>query len=72
MPVKGDRTVAICQDCGSALAVRVLPDGSIRPIGTGTTCSCGGETFEVADDDLTRGGDLVARALEEERTQPRP
>lgn len=49
MPVQGERSVAICRQCESALAVRILADGSIRPIGTGTTCSCGGDAFDVID-----------------------
>ena len=57
MPAKGERSVAICRQCGSALAVRILPDGSIRPIGTGTTCSCGGESFDVIGDRPSESGD---------------
>lgn len=56
MPVEGERSVAICRQCQSALAVRVLTDGSIRPIGTGTQCSCGGESFTVVGDPETSTG----------------
>ncbi|QSW99205.1 hypothetical protein [Haloterrigena alkaliphila] len=61
MPVKGERSVAICRQCQSALAVRILSDGSIRPIGTGTTCSCGGESFTVlGDSESDAGGSEIA------------
>ena len=46
MPTEGQRSIVVCRQCGSALAARVLADGSIRPIGAGTQCSCGGESFE--------------------------
>ncbi|SEH14898.1 hypothetical protein SAMN04487967_1822 [Natronorubrum sediminis] len=47
MPVKGRRSIAICRRCNGAIAVRIVSDGSIRPIGTGTHCSCGGDSFDV-------------------------
>lgn len=50
MPAEGRRSIGICRRCQSALAVRILADGSIRPIGTGTQCSCGGESFAVVGD----------------------
>lgn len=78
MPVEGQRSVAICRQCQSALAVRILADGSIRPIGTGTQCSCGGESFEVVGDlESTTDADetVIAdrpRDGDDEREYPKP
>ncbi|QRV14712.1 hypothetical protein [Haloterrigena salifodinae] len=77
MPVRGDRSVAICQQCGTALAVRIQADGSIRPIGTGTACSCGGESFDVIGDRPSETADSDAAAEEtaesdDESAYPRP
>ncbi|ELY57521.1 hypothetical protein [Natronolimnohabitans innermongolicus] len=75
MPVQGDRSLAICRECQSALAVRILADGSIRPIGTGTTCSCGGDAFDVVGEraDVETGGtdDGIATDADDGRPQPR-
>lgn len=72
MPIEGERAVAICRQCGSALAVRIPADGSIRPIGTGSTCSCGGASFElVGDDETNTGGDEIADG-DDEREYPKP
>ena len=68
MPVEGQRSVAVCRQCSSALAVRVLADGSIRPIGTGDTCSCGGDSFEVVGDLETTDDDIA----DEDREYPKP
>lgn len=76
MPVEGRRSIAICRQCQSALAVRILADGSIRPIGTGTQCSCGGESFEVVGDreSNTGDGDEITDSSRDgdERKYPKP
>ncbi|EMA38610.1 hypothetical protein [Halobiforma nitratireducens] len=43
------RAAAICTDCGNVFAVQVRADGTVRPIGTGVTCSCGSDSFDVLD-----------------------
>ncbi|WP_049924628.1 hypothetical protein [Halopiger djelfimassiliensis] len=45
-----ERAAAVCTACENVLAVTVWEDGSVHPIGTGATCSCGNETFDVLDD----------------------
>jgi len=71
MPVEGRRSVAICRQCSSALAVRILANGSIRPIGTGNACSCGGESFEVMGDLETTDGER-GEPDGDEREYPKP
>ena len=46
------RGLAICTSCDAVHSVRIWPDGSIRPIGTGygTDCTCGGSDFRIVDD----------------------
>ncbi|SDR44962.1 hypothetical protein [Natronobacterium texcoconense] len=51
------RAAAICMECGNALAVQVCPDGSVRPIGTGTNCSCGSDAFQVLESSGFPDGD---------------
>ncbi|QSX00749.1 hypothetical protein [Haloterrigena alkaliphila] len=41
------RRTAVCENCGSAFAVRVWPDGRIRPIGSPANCPCGGTDFRL-------------------------
>lgn len=49
------RAAAICDNCGTAHAVRLGPDGEIRPIGTGQGpgCTCGDGDFRILSDDAT-------------------
>lgn len=46
------RGVAVCTNCDAVHSVRVWPDGSIRPIGTGygTECMCGSSDFQIVGD----------------------
>lgn len=47
------RGVAICTSCETVHSVRIWPDGSVRPIGTGygTECTCGASDFEIVSHD---------------------
>lgn len=47
------RAAAVCENCGTAHAVRLGPDGEIRPIGTGRgpACSCGDENLRIMSND---------------------
>lgn len=45
-----ERTVALCQSCGSAYAAQIWTDGTIQPIGTRIGCDCGSTEFEVVED----------------------
>ncbi|ELY36283.1 hypothetical protein [Natronorubrum tibetense] len=47
------RAAAVCDNCGTAHAVRLGPDGEIRPIGTGqgSGCTCGDGTLRIMSDD---------------------
>ncbi|WP_440766576.1 hypothetical protein [Natronorubrum sp. DTA7] len=43
----------MCDNCGTAHAVRLGPDGEIRPIGTGQGpgCTCGDGELRIMSDD---------------------
>jgi hypothetical protein len=41
-----EHILAICEECGSAYAAKLIKDGRIRPIGR-DTCSCGGTRFRT-------------------------
>lgn len=47
------RAAAVCDNCGTAHAVRIGPDGEIRPIGTGhgPECTCGDGDLRIMSDD---------------------
>ncbi len=49
------RAVAVCENCETAYAVRLGPDGEIRPIGTGRgpDCTCGDGDFRIMSDDAS-------------------
>lgn len=54
--VDGDEeqhAIAVCENCGTAHAARIGPDGEIRPISTGqgNDCTCGESDFQVFSDD---------------------
>lgn len=45
------RAVGVCTSCETPQTVRVWPDGTVHPIGSGDgkRCPCGGEEFELVD-----------------------
>lgn len=43
-----ERVVAVCKQCGSAVAGEEWPDGTIRPIGQ-DGCDCGSDEFAVVE-----------------------
>lgn len=47
------RAAAVCENCGTAHAVRLGPDGEIRPIGSGRdeTCTCGDGDLRILSND---------------------
>ncbi|UHQ97953.1 hypothetical protein HYG81_18630 [Natrinema zhouii] len=49
------RAAAVCDNCGTAHAVHLGPDGEIRPIGTGKgpACTCGDGDLRIMSDDTT-------------------
>ncbi|WP_207591616.1 hypothetical protein [Halomontanus rarus] len=59
------RAAAVCRNCGTAHAVRVGPDGEIRPIGTGhgTECTCGDGDLRAISDDAAVLEDVNASDL---------
>ena len=50
---ENQRAVAICENCETAHAVSLGPDGEIRPIGTGRgpACSCGDGNLRIMSND---------------------
>lgn len=42
------KAVAICEGCGEVVPVRVWPDESIHPIGSGESC-CGESEYNVLE-----------------------
>jgi len=52
---ENQRAAAVCENCGTAHAVRLGPDGEIRPIGNGRdgTCTCGDGDFRILSNDAT-------------------
>lgn len=51
MVTEGRRAAAICTQCENVLAVRILRDETVQPIGTESRCACGNETYRVLGDD---------------------
>lgn len=49
------KAAAVCDNCRTALAVHLGPDGEIRPIGTGRgpACSCGNGELRIMSNDRT-------------------
>ena len=47
------RAAAICTQCKNVLAVRILADRTVQPIGIDGQCSCGNEQYRVLGDDPT-------------------
>ncbi|RKD89278.1 hypothetical protein ATJ93_4111 [Halopiger aswanensis] len=49
------RAAAVCENCGTAHAVRLGPDGEIRPIGSerATGCTCGNGDLRILSTDAT-------------------
>lgn len=46
-----EREAAICENCGAATAVRVSPDGNIRPIGGMKGSCCEDSTLRIMNED---------------------
>lgn len=45
------KTIARCDECEQIYSVRVHEDGTVRPIGSGGSCQCGGTEFTVLEAD---------------------
>ena len=45
------RAAAKCDNCGAIFAARVLPDGTIRPIGQRESCSCDETSLRLLEGD---------------------
>ncbi|SDK83941.1 hypothetical protein [Natronorubrum texcoconense] len=41
------RLLVVCDRCRSPLVARELPNGTLRPIGSGKTCPCGCGEFSI-------------------------
>lgn len=52
---ENQRAVAVCENCETAHAVCLGPDGEIRPIGSGrgTACSCGDGELRIMSNDAS-------------------
>lgn len=60
MATEARRAAAVCTQCHNVIAVRILRDESVQPIGIEGRCACGNETYRVlGTDPLTadEGGD---------------
>ncbi|MDS0474721.1 hypothetical protein [Natrinema sp. 1APR25-10V2] len=53
MPTEPRRTAAICTQCDSVIAARILRDETVQPIGVDGSCDCGNETYQVLGDEYT-------------------
>ena len=40
-----------CDNCGTIVAARVWPDGTIRPIGRGDRCSCDEASLRILEEE---------------------
>ncbi|SEP81392.1 hypothetical protein [Natrinema salaciae] len=47
------RAAAICTHCENVLAVRILRDETVQPIGIDGRCACGNESYRVLGDGTT-------------------
>ena len=47
------KAAAKCDNCGTIVAARICPDGTIRPIGRGDRCSCGEASLRILDTEGT-------------------
>lgn len=47
----GEKTkaLAVCENCGNTIPVRIRPDESIEPVGT--DCGCESPSYQVLEDD---------------------
>lgn len=50
-----EREAAICENCGTATAVRMSPDGNIRPIGGKNGNCCETPNFRIMDEEMDDG-----------------
>ena len=44
------QTIGYCTECRTIYPVQTTPDGSLRPVGTDGTCTCGNDEFEPRSD----------------------
>lgn len=47
------RAAAICTQCDNVIAVQILADDTVQPIGIDGECSCGNETYQILSDEPT-------------------
>ena len=45
------KAAAKCDNCGTIVAARVWPDGTIRPIGRGDRCSCDEASLRILEEE---------------------
>ncbi|QCS42248.1 hypothetical protein [Natrinema versiforme] len=47
MDTEARRAAAVCTECDNVIAVRILRDETVQPIGIDGQCACGNETYRV-------------------------
>ncbi|MGQ3413503.1 hypothetical protein ACT4ML_14710 [Natrinema sp. LN54] len=51
MDIEARRAAAVCTQCHNVIAVRILRDETVQPIGIDGRCACGNETYRVLGTD---------------------